>query len=75
MVNEGKNEMEGRMEGHQKEVTAIVEQQTRPLREDIEARWRELEARLEAVDARAGSAGAAVQEPVLVVIRFLICGT
>jgi chaperonin cofactor prefoldin len=51
MVNEGKAEMEGRLEGHQKEVTAIVEQQTQHLREEIEATQRELEARLAAVDA------------------------
>ena len=44
MVNEGKAEVEGRLEGHQKEVTAIVEQQTRHLREDIEATRRQLEA-------------------------------
>ena len=61
LVNEGKAEMEGRLEGHQKEVTAIVEQQTRHLREDIEATRRELEARLAAVDARADRARAAVQ--------------
>ena len=43
-ANEGKAEVEGRLEGHQKEVTAIVEQQTRHLREDIEATRRQLEA-------------------------------
>jgi len=48
---------DGRLEGQQKEVTAIVEQQTWHLREDIEATRRELEARLAAVDARAGRAG------------------
>jgi hypothetical protein len=55
--NEDKTETEGRLEGQQKEVTAIVEQQTWHLREDIEATWRELEARLAEVDARAGRAG------------------
>jgi len=56
MVNEGKAEMEGRLEGYQKEATAIEERQTRHLREDIEATQRELEARLAAVDARTGRA-------------------
>jgi hypothetical protein len=56
-MNEGKAEMEGRLEGQQKEVTAIVEQQTWHLREDIEATRRELEAPLAAVDARADRAG------------------
>jgi chaperonin cofactor prefoldin len=60
MVNEGKAEMEGRLEGHQNEVTTIVEQQTRHLWEDIEATRRELEARLAAVDARSGRVGGAV---------------
>jgi uncharacterized membrane protein YkoI len=60
-MNEGKVEMEGKLEGQQKEVTAIVEQQTRHIRKDIESAGRELEARLAAVDARAGRAGAAVQ--------------
>ena len=57
MVNEGKAEMEGRLEGDQKEVNAIVEQQTRYFREDIEGTRRELEARLAAVEARAGRWG------------------
>jgi hypothetical protein len=57
MVNEVKAEMEGRLEGHQKEVTAIVEQKTRHLQEDIEGTRRELEARLAALEARAGRAG------------------
>jgi len=56
-MDEGKAEMEGRLEGQQKEVTTIVEQQTRHLREDIEATRRELEARLAAVDAQAFRTG------------------
>ena len=56
-MNEGKEEMEGRLEGQQKQETTIVEQQTRHLREDIEATWRELEARLAAVDAQAVRTG------------------
>ena len=45
------------MEGQEKEVIAIAEQQTRHLREDIEATRRELEARLAAVDAQAFRTG------------------
>jgi len=56
-MNEGKAEMEGRLEGQQKEVTAIVEQQIQHLREDIEATRRELESRLAAVDASAVCTG------------------
>jgi len=56
-MNEGKAEMLGRLEGQQKEVTAVVEQQIWSLREDIEATRRELEARLAVLDARAGRAG------------------
>jgi hypothetical protein len=49
-INEGQVEMEERSERQQKEVTSIMEQQTRHLREGIEATWRELEAHLAAVD-------------------------
>jgi predicted nucleic acid-binding Zn-ribbon protein len=43
-INEGQAEMEGKLERQQKEVTSIVEQQTRHLWEDIEAIRRELKA-------------------------------
>jgi hypothetical protein len=56
-INEGQAEMEGKLERQQKEVTSIVEQQTRHLWEDIEAIRRELKARLAAVDARSSHAG------------------
>jgi len=56
-VNEGQAEMEGRFERQQKEVTSIMEQQTRRLREGIVATRRELEAQLSAVDVRSRRAG------------------
>ena len=56
-MNESKADMERRLEGQQKEVTAILEQQTRHLREDIEETRRELKARLAAVDAQAFRTG------------------
>jgi S-adenosylmethionine synthetase len=40
---EGQAEMEGRFERQQKEVTSIIEQQSRDLREGIEATRKELE--------------------------------
>jgi predicted nucleic acid-binding Zn-ribbon protein len=43
-INEGQAEMEEELERQQKEVTSIVEQQTRHLQEGIEATRRELEA-------------------------------
>jgi len=49
--------MEGRLEGQQKEVTAIVEQQIRHLQEDIEATRKELDSQLAAVDASAVCTG------------------
>ena len=64
-INEGQAEMEVKLERHQKEVTSIVEQQTRHLREDIEATRRVLEARLAEVDAWFSRAGAAVKGPTL----------
>ena len=56
-INEGQAEMEERFERQQKEVTSIMEQQTRHLREGIEATRRELEAQLAAVDVRSRRAG------------------
>ena len=50
-MNEGKAEIEGRLEEQQKDLTALVEQQNQHRREDIEATRRQLETRLSAVDA------------------------
>ena len=59
-INEGQAEMEERFERQQKEVTSIMEQSTRHLREGIETTRRELEAQLAAVDVpsrRVGGGG------------------
>jgi hypothetical protein len=50
-------ELEDRFDKQQKDVNSMVEQQTRNLREDIEATRRELEAKLAAVETRTMRAG------------------
>jgi TolA-binding protein len=56
-INEGQAEVEEKFERQQKQVTSIVEQQIRHLREGIEATRRKLEVQLAAVDAQSRCVG------------------